>query len=147
MNQKTQFIQTAVKMVDTTTSPAVSLISFVGREKSGNHKWASQKMNIPNHFSMLIYFQVLEFFVGDKTFPAEDLRISMSLISVFSDNEGTGFQIREARQNFFVLFEQKFNFFNLKMIFPLTLFLPLYSRVWTPDQIHRVFNSAKELYL
>jgi hypothetical protein len=59
INQKTQFIKTAVKMGDRFYSPDVSLTSFVGREKSGNHKWTSQEMNLPNYFSMLIYFQVL----------------------------------------------------------------------------------------
>jgi hypothetical protein len=69
----------------------------------------------------------------------------MDLISAFSDNEGTGFQIREAMQNFFVLFEQKLNFFQFENdISTHTFFLLLYSRVWSPDQLHRVFNSAKE---
>jgi hypothetical protein len=111
-------------MADRQTSQAVSVTSFVGREKSGNHKWTSQEMNFQNYFSMLSHFQEILFYLGDKTLTKGDLLLNMDLISVFSDNEGTGFQIREARQNFFVHFEQNFNFreknrsmiiFNLKI--------------------------------
>ena len=42
----------------------VEIVSFAGREKSGNHKWTEKEVNFPNYFSMFLKqldFNVLNF--------------------------------------------------------------------------------------
>ena len=62
-------------------SDSVSITTFMGREKSGNHLWNNQIVNFPSSYSSETYWRL-----GDEDLDA-DLR-SNELISAFSDNEG-----------------------------------------------------------
>ena len=77
-------------MVDSFRS--VSITSFVGREKSGNHLWTHNQVNFPKSYSMF-FFKLPQKFIsdvllGDKTVDEQSISTNAQLLAVFSDNEG-----------------------------------------------------------
>ena len=65
---------------------SVSITTFMGREKSGNHLWNNQIVNFPSSYSMFFNKPETNRRLEDKELEA-DLRYN-ELISAFSDNEG-----------------------------------------------------------
>ena len=67
---------------------SVSITSFAGREKSGNHLWNHQQVNFPKYYSTYFDLTRSNFRKGDETFTETEIAGNILLISAFSDNEG-----------------------------------------------------------
>ena len=84
---------------------SVSITSFAGREKSGNHLWTHQQVNFPTSYSTFYDLIKTNFHKGDDTFTAAELAGTILLISAFSDNEGIIF-VTETENLYSNLYEE-----------------------------------------
>ena len=67
---------------------SVSITTFVGREKCGNHLWSHQQVDFPAYFSMFFYNIINFLFVGDWTITEISIYNNVQLLAALSDNEG-----------------------------------------------------------